>query len=165
MGARRGWGLFRWRNGADSVKEFEAESKGKRGSEPQPERFESGPLHPGMLESLAMESGAAAPEPEPEPGPGRNREPRPRDDRWESGPLHAGMLESLAMQSGAAAPEDSRDPGSRPLSLGPMRPGMLESLAMLSGGAAPGASDETPRSSLLSLEHAAPRAAPPTTQS
>lgn len=128
--------------------------------------FESGPLHPGMLESLSREAGGSAPEPAP-----RRAVPAAPEAGFESGPLHPGMLESLSLESGAsagspAAPEPRPDPqrprretrsGSDPgFESGPLHPGMLQSMALEAGEAAAEPADSRPpRPSLLALDPSA----------
>jgi len=148
MGARRTWRLFGARNGA-SVEEPEPEPEPGRRSRSR----DDGPLHPGMLESLALEAGASD-----------SAEPEPRFPH-DSSPLHPGMLESLALEAGARDPLPAEPSRRTRLDSGPMHPGMLESLALEAGAvdaSVPDAEDERPRSSLFSPDRsAAVRAQPP----
>ncbi len=120
MGARRSRGLL--------GRFFSGSSNGAEAPEPET-GFESGPLHPGMLEGLARQAGADAPETgDARPGRGASG--------FESGPLHAGMLQGLALEAGgeAAEDEDARpDPGAAGFESGPLHAGMLQGLALEAG--------------------------------
>jgi TonB family protein len=150
MGARRKRGLFGFLfNGAEA-----AEPESEPG-------FESGPLHPGMLQSLAEEAGDEPPPPEAPKGK------RPAEDSqgFESGPLHPGMLQALAQEAGDEAVADSprkerATSEAVGFESGPLHPGMLQALALEAGdGPAELPREEASPSSLLALDSAAARPA------
>jgi len=148
IGRRRPWRLFGFGLGFSN------------GAEPEPDvpGFESGPLHPGMLEGLAREAGASRPEPA---NPKATAAAPAEDPGFESGPLHPGMLEALAHESGGAAPDPVESDESPGFESGPLHPGMLEALAQRAGDEMPETPpDEGPRS-VLSLDASAVRPAAP----
>jgi TonB family protein len=114
MGERRTRGFFGFRFGSHDSNGADA---------PDPEKgFESGPLHPGMLEGLARLAGETAP-------PTVGTEPDPGASGFESGPLHAGMLQGLALEAGDEPVEIPREEAVRssllaldPSAAPPLRP-------------------------------------------
>src|SRR5689334_13011816 len=160
MGARRTWRLFGWGSGSSNgVEADDADASG----------FESGPLHPGMLESLSRESGGSVPEPVTRTAAAAAASP---ESGFESGPLHPGMLESLSLESGDAAsprPPDrktepegpqrptrtTRSESDQGFESGPLHPGMLQSMALEAGEGAEAADAGPSHPSLLALDPSA----------
>jgi TonB family protein len=109
IGARRTGGLFglfaRFSNGAGATDS----------EEPEPGGFESGPLHPGMLEGLARSAGGdtAAPQQAAAGRGSGGRSTRDASQGFESGPLHPGMLQGLALEAGESSDDVAEETATR----------------------------------------------------